>query len=261
MLSSLPVSEVISGYIDGKSCNALAKQFNCGAMAIHGLLVRHNVPRRNKWDHNTLSVSSSDLSELHRQIIEGCLLGDGSVLCSRITSYFSLTSIYNSFARHIVEMLPLKFRIQERKARKRIIHGTEYNSKTSYNIVSVCDKSLNEFRKNWYNGRNKIVPSDLSLSPATVKYWFYGDGSTSFMPYNSIQLSFSTNGFTVGECEMLTSKLYDACGTKFGVYLSRGQPMVKTTKKQGVNNFFDYIGECTAPCFKYKWKLPGSKPI
>ena len=126
-------------------------------------------------------------------------------------------------------------------------------------LVTTADKSLHEFRKDWYPDGKKIIPRNLSLTPTCVKYWFYGDGSSSFIPYQGknryVRITFCTNCFTEDDCNFLVSKFKEV-GLNFNIYLSRKQPMLIALKSKTVFDFFDYIGEFDLECFKYKWKKP-----
>lgn len=253
----LPDYQIIVEYRAGNSCQNLAQRYGCTAMSIHKLLVKHNEPRRKKWDHKTLNVPTTELNSYQEQVIEGGLLGDGSVFRNVISSHCSFTTTHQEFANHLISVLPFSFRTDTREECTRVIKGREYHCKKSFEIISKCDKSLNCFRDKWYKAEIKILPKDLILTPISVKYWFYGDGSTSFMKNapNNIQLSFSTHNFTKDECNLLANKLYDACGATLGVYNSRGKPILKTTKKESVRCLFNYMKQCDLACFRYKWKL------
>lgn len=227
-------------------------------MTIYKRLKAAGVIFRKKWDHKTLSVSTTNLSNHHKQILEGCLLGDGSVFCPKITSYFELTSIHEEFANHLQEVLPFeKSKVGIRDRQKTTIHGIEYNCKKSYVFKTLRDNSLADFRKKWYPQGIKIIPKDLKLSPNTIKYWFYGDGSTSWIKYKNINrylhMTFCTNNFTIEDCELLKSKL-DDLGFKFEIYLQRKQPVLITSKTNIVKDILNYMGECSINAFDYKWK-------
>lgn len=254
------ISNIIDGYLSGKSCNELGIEFGYCAMTIYKHLIRNGITMRRKWEGRILKLPKSNLSDYEKQIIDGCLLSDGSVFCKneRSTANFSFTSIHKNFIDHIQSILPLlSFRTRHRINGKRNFHGKEYNCSDSYELISNADKSLNEFRKLWYPNGIKIIPRNLILSPITIKYWFYGDGSTSYIKYKDknryIRISFCTNGFTIDDCEFLVSKL-EECGLKFSIYLSRKQPMLVALKTKIILDFFDYIGDCNVSCFNYKWK-------
>lgn len=256
-------NEIIQLYNSGKSIYDLAKIYDCYFTSIYRLLIRENVSRRKQWDHKSLNIPQTPLSDEQKQIIEGCLLGDGSILSRcNINSYFTLDCIYEEFPNHLSRVLPFeRVRLTTRKSKKVIFHGKKYNAKVAHRITTKYNKSLNEFRHVWYPDGKKIVPCNLKLTPTVIKYWFYGDGSTSYIKYKNIidayvRISLCTNSFTIDECDFLVSEMKKKCNSEFGIYLSRGKPMLVTLKTSDVLNFFDYIGKCELDCFTYKWKTP-----
>lgn len=264
MRKTIDNAKLIEDYLSGKSCQELAAQQQVSAMTVYKRLIKNNVKIRNKWEGKTMKLPNTSLSEFHQQVIDGCLLGDGSVLRKndRLTAHFSLTTIHEEFATHLQKILPFpKIKVKERIKKDNVVfHGKTYKCNDAYNVTSTADKSLNKFRSEWYPDGRKIVPKNLQLTPITVKYWFYGDGGTSFIRYKSdehayVRIFLCTNGFTVDDCELLVEKLL-LLGLKFTIYLSRNQPVLVALKSSIVHNFFDYIGKCTVHCFNYKWKIP-----
>jgi hypothetical protein len=262
------LEQLVSEYNSGLSTCELERKYNYSQSMVSYLFRRNGIKMRKKWEHRTINISNSELSEEQKQIIDGCVFGDGSISTthSGISSYFSLTTIHKEFAEHLKAVISLPFRekLRCRKSRQIVIRGKEYKTKESYELISRTDKSLTSFRKRWYPNGIKIIPPDLELTPLCMKYWFYGDGCASFVKYKDIpdayvRINFCTNCFTIPDCELLQSKL-EKIGLKFAIYLSsRNQPIFVTLKTSTVLDFFDYMGECTVPCFEYKWKKPSLK--
>jgi|GEM_PF-5398298 len=259
--------DIVNGYASGMGCRTLAMQYQVDAMMIHRLLISLGVKLRNKTEGRTMNLPNTTLSDEHHQIIEGCLLGDGSVLRSynASTAHFSLKSTEKDCIDYMRTILPLPhMRIRMCNRKFTMVRGKRYRCRKSYDLVSTCDKSLDGFRDIWYPEGKKIVPDGLALYPTTIKHWFYGDGSTSYISYKNIQdayvrITFCTNGFTVNDCEKLISKLNNI-GLSFHIYLSsHKQPTLVALKRSVVHDFFDYIGACDMPCFSYKWKLPSKR--
>ena len=129
-MKDVNIELLTEGYLAGKSCKQLT---------ICKILKKANVPLRKKWDHKTLKVPFTNLSNTHKQIIEGCLLGDGSVICRQITPHFTLTSIHEEFVKHLSSSLPFpRFRYRHRESCKRKISGAFYDCKDSYGLSNYC---------------------------------------------------------------------------------------------------------------------------
>jgi hypothetical protein len=209
------------------------------------------------------------LSNEQKDIIDGMLLGDGSLRTYRKTPQIVLTSIHREYVDFLNTLLPIKTRIAERRLRQKVMFDNiSYDCKPSFELVSVSDKVLFEFCKRWLYLRHKIIPNDLTFTPTMIRHWFYGDGSTSFLKRknrkiqnSTVHLTFCTNAFTEDECHQLCYQFEKIdSNLKFFVnHTQKGQPIIKTTRQAAINTFFDYIGDCEISCFDYKWKRPITK--
>ena len=210
----IDIEKLINEYLDGKSCRELGWKYGCNAMAIHSKITNAGIKLRNRWEGKTMNLPSTKLSKDEEQIIDGCILGDASISQQHNTACFAITTIHQEFAEHLQNILPFKnCRLRPRKNSTTIINGIQYPCKQAFNLNTKCDHSLNIFRRRWYPNGTKIIPKDLELSPLLVKYWFYGDGSSSFIKYKSVsdayvRITFCTNGFTVEDCEKLTAQFH-----------------------------------------------------
>ena len=104
----------------------------------------------------------------------------------------------------------------------------------------------------WY-GEKKVVPLDLSLSPLSVKHWYYGDGSLHWNGQYLENIRLSTDSFTFDEVEFLREVLLRDVGVeRCRIEKKDGAPTLIILKSQN-DIFFSYMGECDFPCFRYKW--------
>ena len=189
----------------------------------------------------------------------GLLLGDGSVRRPEHykTAFASFGSIKKEMADHIADVIPLQWRRRTVPPRQKVLRGKLCRIKEFHTITSHTDLVLNGLRDGWYRNSEKIIPDDLILSPISVKYWFYGDGSTSWYDdYNYALLSFSTYCFTYAECELLSDKLQEQAGVTIRPRNTAKGPVLWTYRMRDVNAILDYMGEPDLACYKYKWKRP-----
>jgi len=254
--------DIVASYLTGKSCYDVGEVFGCSWSTVRNILIKRGVALRDSGSY-AVSDRRTTLTAEHRQIIDGLLLGDGCVRRHKnaVTACMSVTTVEEEFANHLVAGLPLNLRINSEEACQRIIRGKAYNCKKSYRIYSTVDLSLNEYRNRWYPNSTKVIPVDLKLTPISIKYWFYGDGTTTYRKYKNVDdayvsLAFCTNGFTVPDCELLIQKLLTASGVRFGINYNKGQPVLVCRDIDSVNRFFDFIGDCGVACYQYKWKRP-----
>jgi hypothetical protein len=257
----IPEQEVIRDYMSGKSCKIISERINCSSSTIRNVLLKNNISMRQGNSFYITCKRQTNFSEAQKNIIEGLLLGDGCIRRRGKTANLCLTTVEKEYADYISTVLPLEFLIVTEQACKRVIRHKEYNCRESYRAHSKTDISLNEFREKWYSNKIKIIPEDLILTPISVKHWFYGDGTSTYIKYKEIDkayvvLSFCTNGFTVEDCNLLIEKLFQAIKIKFKIKFSRGKPILICRDIDSINTFFNYIGECDFPCYMYKWKKP-----
>jgi len=195
-------------------------------------------------------------SKYQIEILNGLLLSDASILYSKTTCnpFFSIDSVTQSFIDKIKYELPFRWR------KIYIRHYNNLNKHQSYKLASRTTPSLINYHDEWYPNKIKIIPYNLILTPLVVKYWFYGDGSTSWRKQSphSVALSLHTNGFSVQDVKLLVNKLKEDCGLD-GFLIQKstfGAPVISTSKIDLVQQFFKYIGDCDVKGFDYKWKIP-----
>jgi hypothetical protein len=197
-----------------------------------------------------ITTNNTVLTIKQKQILDGILLSDGGI-------YKVKQSITKAFIDNIKTNISFNYcPIYVRPA----YITKKYRANESYILTSHCDTSLINDHKRWYPTHKKIIPKDLILTPLSVKYWFYGDGSTvqDNRKTNLVCLQLATNGFTWEDVEFLIERFKIDCDLT-GFHISRataGTPRIITYKTSLINKFFDYIEECTIDDFKYKWKRP-----
>jgi hypothetical protein len=67
--------------------------------------------------------------------------------------------------------------------------------------------ALNQFHKDWYLDKIKVVPNSLQLNAEIIAIWFCDDGTISTSSNNRFQISFATNSFTKDETHFLRDLL------------------------------------------------------
>lgn len=249
-------------YLSGKNFSEIAKLIGCSKGTIRNILIRNNIKIRSLSDA-LKSKRNTALSSNQKQIIEGLLLGDGSVLRRGATPYFRLKSIQKEFVHHVKAMFPFDFNDYTEKPCTRIINGRECNCKRSYTIESPVDNALENYRNSWYVNNVKIIPRDLTLTPIICKYWFYSDGWTCYTNKTKkcVRIGLCTDCFTKDECLFLREQLL-SIGFEFKIAkTAMGYYRLHAEKKDSVNGFLDYMGNPDLKCYRYKWKKHnGTRP-
>ena len=200
------------------------------------------------------STTLTVLSEHQKEVIDGILLSDGSIRMRGRTPEISLGNIQKDWIEDVRRILhPMIFCYWETAPRTIMIKDRIVNCRRFYSIRSHVDGALHNFVRRWLINGKKIIPEDLIITPTVLKYWFYGDGSTSRRG-NTISLTLCTECFTVSECEALKIKIYDAVGVKMNIGKNK---RLTISKKDSVKHLLDFMGTSILECFDYKWKRPG----
>ena len=115
-----------------------------------------------------------------------------------------------------------------------------------YRWVTMSHPELNKY-KNWYSSGSKTFPSNLALTPTVLKNWYCGDGSLHKEKYPQITLNNESENKRKIESIFQTAGLTDFFWDK-----SRSNTTV-VFRKEGAENFFDYVGRDPLPGFEYKF--------
>jgi hypothetical protein len=103
----------------------------------------------------------------------------------------------------------------------------------------------------WYPTGIKIIPDDFIVNSTSLRWEFYGDGSTTYHQQH-VDLKLATNGFVYTDCEMLRLKL-----EQVGISLRVNKSHVMRTKQdETVRTFLKFVGNSEVYSMQYKWKFP-----
>ena len=196
------------------------------------------------------------------ELLNGLLLGDGSLKNKKWAVLYSHTSKYNSFLKYISNELANhgieqagkinSYRRQghfQGKFANRFYTSFHYNSKYYVELKLLYSK--------WYipNSENKrpkfikIIPLDLELTPLVCQQWYLGDGS---LHKTQKYIVFCTQGFSSEGVDYLVNLL-----KKQGINSTMHKTRKIQISRKSVSDFFDYIGSCPIAIkqiYGYKWK-------
>lgn len=166
------------------------------------------------------------LTEIQKEFLTGCLLGDGwlsNLKYGRRNPSFGVDR-----KRDDLEYLKWQFSFIENLCSRPISLRDRYN-KTTKKIKKHCCfetrflPSLLEFRKLWYPNEIKIVPLSLQLTKLIMQIWYCDDGSLEVMPSSNYRIKFSTHGFSKCENLFLISLLEERYNTDFSLHKDGNQ--------------------------------------
>ena len=172
-----------------------------------------------------------EFTDRQKEIINGCLLGDGTLIRPKRSGWDSnFTETHSTSQASLLEwiqkaMKPFPSNLRDTKARKVNFGRENYNvglkgfdyKKELY--INACPY-FTELEKKWYQRdsndnyvfkqvgsrlwRIKVVPKDLIMTPTTMRLWFWGDGYTNIKERKA---GFCTQSFTNDEQDFLIEKL------------------------------------------------------
>lgn len=194
-----------------------------------------------------------------REIVEGCLLGDGSLRkrANMRNAYF-ITS--KTGLGHLDRLEQIKQALgYDNTTVKPFPNRGGYKSKNKETLWlwTRTNTELTDMYCLWYPSGKKVMPSALELSPRSLASFFMDDGSSSWLG-TGVMVSFYPQGFTLREIERLGRLIR---GFGFNCYSNYGtpsaMPRLVIRDKASVRMFMDTVQPYVTPSFAYKLKYPG----
>lgn len=161
------------------------------------------------------------LSLRERDVLDGLMLGDGCLFLGQHSANPCLT-VSRQIADHEYNVWTADVfsgRLTALSISTRNIHDSRTDKIYAQSrFRSRCDPALLPYYQRWYPTKVKVVPQNLSLSRTTVAVWFADDGGVRQTSKRSIELKFSTQGFTEDSVYLLSSLLTARYNGPFPVY-------------------------------------------
>jgi hypothetical protein len=190
----------------------------------------------------------ADLSIREIEIIVGNVLGDASLYKRTESSgRYRHDDIHREYLEHIISECPSIFEGCDVKEKEN--QDIYYiNSRTCEEILDIYDWLHN------YEG-DKIFPHLIDLSPRVMKYWYITDGTLHEESYPMIQCNWLGEEGVKIAANRISNKITNCISIR-GPYHreDRDKPDISIAiKQEGVDDFFEYIGDCPVECYEYKW--------
>ena len=267
MSKPLPAESILAHYEAGLPVPEIAAQIGASRSGVCLVLQRYRQAGRITGYKSSSRPTKrhSALTDEQYQIIDGLLLGDGSISIGKtcVNAHLALRSIQQQFIKNVCRLLaPIAFHhpVFIPAHTQTFFNGITAYCKDAFQLNSLVDKALTPVYTRWRPDGPKIVPLDLVITPATMLYWFYGDGSTTCGKTQSFTLS--TQGFSHHECEFLVECIYQACGIRFGCYRAGNYHVLGLARGHDMGILLEWMlaGRNPLPCFQYKWKHREPQP-
>jgi DNA-binding CsgD family transcriptional regulator len=237
-----------------------AVYFNCSVDTVVRNLKEYEIE-----SHKAGSWSQTDivqLNEYQKEILNGAMLGDGSLIVAKCGVNAQFT--YTSKSKQHVEFVCSEF--MEYSYKEGIKYTSFFDKRTNktyerYTFRTITDKGFTSIYNKWYKNRIKHLPDSLILTPTTCLVWYIGDGCLSNSK-RSQYIKLATQCFTKEEQEkILLPQLsqFEATIMKADKSTNGEQQYYIYIPHKCVQSFLDYIGECPFSDYDYKWNVVGYK--
>lgn len=162
------------------------------------------------------AIKGVELTETHREVITGSMLGDGCIHKNRNSKNVGL-KIEHSIKQ--ADYLDWKYSLLKDLCLK---GPTTRENKVALSTGNHPD--LLEIHSKWYPIRKKVIPTseiEQHLTPLCLAIWFMDDGSTAS---NGVSGRIATASFTFEEVEYLSGQLDRKYGIQSNIYSECGYP-------------------------------------
>ncbi len=232
------------------------------ANSVRQALIRHSIPVRSVGDG--LRCNNSDGIIINKEVIDGCLLGDGFLIkwnkeSNKSYPYFAKRNKYYDHIKYVSQIL-FKERWKERV--KESDEKSLGKRLTVFILRSLSNKKLLSFYMRWYpewNDYKKVIPKDVDISPASLLNWFLDDGNSYQRRKDSstkqVVITMCSECFSKEDQQMIVDKIYEEhrLGFKVVAY-SHGTGWRIRLPQAQTSLFYDVIGPCPVASMEYKWK-------
>jgi len=252
---------------------------------IRTALIKAGIKVRSKGEGH-LYMRPDEGFVLKKDIIEGCLLGDGFFKVQNRESDDSFPGFMkkNTFKDHVEFvaklLIPNRWRERIRKIENKetmTIQGRTYprRHKFMYYFQTLCHTELLPLYRQWYpksNNYKKVIPESIDITPATLLHWFLDDGSSFHRKYyyddkgrhkyktKQVIITFACQSFTEENLWSLCEKIKNKFNLKIrpsfhqrnGFAAGTGMEVVIDPSQCGL--FYEIIGPPPIKSLAYKWK-------
>ena len=249
--------------IESKGLNEIAKLSQSNAGVVRGSLKNFDIPVRNKSD-GWLAVRNSDgmsFDLVAMQVINGSLMGDGSLFRKGINACFYKKNIHFGHIEYVAKYLFPETYSQRIKGpyeytKKPFVGDREIiNPRPYYIIQSLVHKELTNIYDKWYVNGIKIIPKDIVITPLLLSNWFMDDGY-SYWHKNMLQVFLCSQSFSKEDKDFICFRLKEDAGINAKPERRGVHYLINIScGRDNIKSFYNYIGDCPVDCFRYKWKL------
>jgi ribonucleoside-diphosphate reductase alpha chain len=229
-----------------KSLTEIARLFGTNVGNVHRMFVRLGIERRRAVEAaDEVLTKSVEVSSALLEIIEGELLGDGTLRRYKNGALFSYTTKHYEYA----VWLSGRFEADGIECGE-ITDFLHDRGNTTFRFQTLVYKELGDLFDKWYSDQGqKQLPREFVLTPLRLRQWFIGDGSNVTSAKAKYIACYSA--FSPEDKERLRGMLEHLLDAQVSFHESGNKFYIKA---EVVKRMFDLIGPSPVRCYEYKWK-------
>jgi len=230
--------------------------FGCSDVTIGNRLKKYGISCR----IGGCIVTDFTFNDIQKEIFEGCMLGDGSLMWATNYCYFTNGDIHEEYLFWLQKQLGVE---DISKVEPVYTDGFAYH----YRLRTGVIPSIRDEYKRWYpNGKgtrsnynHKIVPKDIEMTPIELLFWYIGDGSYS----KRDKTTYFGNCLVYDDWLPLLKKISKVLGVDSGIYIWKSRKDNDGIQNYNLhlnnvvtNKFFDMVDSLDfdiPKCYHYKF--------
>ena len=226
--------------------------------------IKYGIKSRPSFVQINKDRQSIQLTEHEIEVLDGLLLGDGSLVPRKNKDGQYISARYGHSSKHSLDSIPKQFNsigFSQQKYRKTTYVCKDGSPYYAWDLQSLYYPILLQQRYRWYPGIYEIkrIPDDVRITPTSCYWWYIGDGS---LPHRkdpkrptTDEIQISTNAFVndIINLEDFRNKLTNIIGIDY-IGIDNGGRL-HIYGHRNIQIFLSFIGPCRNPEYVYKWDL------
>lgn len=201
---------------------------------------KYSIDSGSDYEYDSKKLSS--LTSHQIDVIQGSIMGDGSLTSNGSTHTFRLSSGSSEYLEYIANTLP-----------DGMLGDYRYKASTAnkdwFDLRTLGHDDFSELRVWWYADGSKSIPDDFEINSTILLHWFIQDGGLSDQ-YNP---RISASWLTEQEMSSISSQLNQSFSLKSKVHNSTETSVTLYVPSDEVCKFYRIIGSCPVEDYVYKW--------
>lgn len=186
---------------------------------------------------------SIGLTQYEKSVVEGSLLGDGSIPKTEFgNERFTVSNNKIAYLKYIRNQL------NDELFNDGWLSNRKDRNTANGELKTKCTSEFTQLRDDWYDETKKL-PEQFTLDTVNLKHWYIQDGSVTNENRNPV---ISICWPTEDEVERLVKEVKNLIGDASLYENNRGEYTIYIPSDY-VDSFFGMIGSCPVDSYKYKW--------